>query len=56
MPNLTKKDLRKAAIEATKCSGLMQEFKTRFWSKYKDYYIRESILDDLFIMARDLLK
>ena len=59
MPNLTKKELRKAAIEAAKCSGFMMEFKKRVRERAKFFRgdpVVEEDLDELFLIAYDLLK
>jgi hypothetical protein len=58
MPNLTKKELRKAAIEAAKYSGFMMAFKKKWWNTNNGFtqHIPEKDLDQLAIIAWDLLK
>jgi len=57
MPNLTKKDLRKAAIEAAKASNFMQAFKMKWWNTNNGFtqHVPEKDLDQLAMIAWNLL-
>jgi hypothetical protein len=53
---LSKKDLRKCTVKAAEGANFMQKFKMEVWRKYPNIRIGEDVLDELAMIAFNLLK